>query len=729
MISYFYQQNGRLLLALVALTFPFFYWQANTIKSNNDIETWLPRKTEVRQEYERFKREFGAEEIIVVALERSVADPQLVESLAGRLERLAGIRAVWTPERMTEQMASLGVPRDEAQRRIQGLLEAPSGELIGIVALMSEAGAKDRAGVVAAVRRELDYCRLQAPHAALNGAPVVVTELDRLGSQHSSRRFFMITMLVCLTLLYVFFGHWGMAWSTLGITLWGIYVTQTVLAWCGGEMNFIMGSLSVMVMIFTLSIAVHFVSYYSEAKQAGAADPLALALKEAWNPCALSTVTTLLGLISLNVSDILPVAQFGYAAALGAIIALAVGLGIMPALTVVWPHCETRSLCFRLDYGEWADFVAAHRKQILALAGVLVVLTGVGLLRLQSDVDPVEFLPRQSSVLADLQRIERDLTGVDSIEAVVDFGDSDLPFVDRMLKVRTLEKKIGAHPGVRHTLSAASFFPEELPDSAFAAARMLSRAQANGADAGWVVDDQRLWRISARLHRQHGLSPVRVLNDLEQQLAGEPVRFTGLAPLLKSAQIEIFNGFWQSFTAACLTISLVMILSLRSLLAGIVAMVPNIIPIWLVFGGLGFLGTPVDIGMMMTGSIALGISVDCTFHFLVHYREAYRGGCTSPEACRRALIHSGEPMLESTLICSLGMLALCLSSFVPTARFGGMMAAQMLASVLGELVILPALLCVRPKRRESRWLMHSSHAAVPAAPHCAEPRPVREYAA
>lgn len=108
---------------------------------------------------------------------------------------------------------------------------------------------------------------------------------------------------------------------------------------------------------------------------------------------------------------------------------------------------------------------------------------------------------------------------------------------------------------------------------------------------------------------------------------------------------------------------------------------------------------PVDIGMMMTGSISLGISVDCTFHFLVHYQQAYGQGHSSVEACRRALQHSGEPMLDSTLICSVGMMALCLSSFSPTARFGWLMTAQMLASLLGELLLLPALLCLRPERR------------------------------
>ncbi len=719
MISSFYQRHGKLLLWIVGLSFPFFYWQANSIKSNNDIETWLPRATGVRQEYERFKRDFGVEEVIVAGLDKSVATPEFVEAIAGRLDRLPGIRTVLTPDRMAYQMESLGVAPEEARKRMEGLLGVPTGQLVGMIALLDETGAKNRGQTVAAVQAELAYCQLDEKTVALTGPPVIVSALDTMGSQTANKKYFAITIALCLGLLYFSFSHWGMAMSTLGVTLWGIYVTQTVLAWCGGEMNFIMGSLSVMVMIFTLSIAVHFVSYFSEAKEKGVTDPLGSALKESFNPVFLSTITTLLGLISLNVSTILPVAQFGYAAATGSIMALIVGLGIMPALLTVWPKIEVRSMGFHVDFGRWSDWLAAHKLPVLGAVSMLVVITGLGLLRLKSDVDPVEFLPRNSIVFTDLQRIEHELTNIDSIEGVVDFGKSDLPFIDRMLKVRQIQQHIAAHPGVRHVLSAATFFPIDMPESSLDAARMLSRAKAMSQDSGWVIDDQQSWRISARVRRSREMSPIHVLADLEHDLAGEPIRFTGLTPLLKNAQTEIFDGFWQSFTAACLTISIVMILSLRSILAGVVAMIPNIIPIWLVFGGLGFLGTPVDIGMMMTGSIALGISVDCTFHFLVYYREGYERGLTSAEATRRALEHSGEPVLESTIICSVGLLALCLSSFVPTARFGALMAAQMVASLLGELVILPALLCCRPDQKTKSTDEH-------APEHLTLPQPVEE---
>lgn len=708
MISRFFHRYYRWIIFFVVLTFPLLWWQAESIPTNNDIETWLPRNTEVRQEYERFKRDFGAEEILVIGLQQDV-DPHLIEPLARRLERLDELKIVWTPTRLRSTMMHLGVPEEEAQQRLTHLLLSPTGAMQGLVASMSEAGSRNRASTVNKVRKALEFCGLSSNQVALNGAPVIVTELDKMGSQRANRGFFLITLAISLTLLYLSFGHSGMALSTLGVTLWGIYLTQAMLRWCGGEMNFILGSLSVMVMIFTLSIAVHLVSYYSEARRTGAPDPLSVAFQEAWRPCALSTLTTLLGLVSLNVSDILPVAQFGYAAALGSIVALVVGMGVVPALLLIWPDCQTRSLCFHLDYGLWGTWVARHKREIILTATALVIVTGLGLLRLQSDLDPIEFLPRNSYVLRDLKTIEKELTGIDSLEAVVDFGYSDLPFLRKLEKVRQLEQRIAQHPGVRHVMSAATFFPTELPDSPFFAARLLARAQEMCGQEGWIVGDQRKWRISARLYRDRTNSPVKILNDLQQSLAGEPVTFTGLTPLLKSAQQEIFKGFWESFTAACLTISLVMIISLRSLPAAIIAMIPNIIPIWLVFGSLGFFGAPVDIGMMMTGSIALGISVDCTFHFLVQYRDAYRNGCSSVEACRRALMHCGEPMLESTLICSLGLLALCLSQFVPTARFGALMAAQMLASLLGEMLILPALLCCRPCKREVEASAYEVH--------------------
>jgi predicted RND superfamily exporter protein len=732
MISDFYRKYSSWILWGVALSFPFIWLQAEAIRSNNDIETWLPRETDVRHTYEDFKADFGGEEVVVIGIRQTVDDPALIEAIAGRLENQPGIRQCWTPERMVRRMAQFGVPDEEARRRLTGLMTSEGGGMRGLVALLTEEGFRDRDATVAEIRKTLKYCDLDAADVALTGTPVIISELDRLGNQKTNRKFFAITVLISMGLLYHSFRHWGMTLATLGITLWGIYLNQALLSWCGGEMNFILGSLSVMVMIFTLSIVIHFVSYYVEAVRAEADDPLFQALKESWNPCFLSTVTTLLGLVSLNVSSILPVSQFGYAAAVGSIVALIVGLGITPALLVIWPNCTVRSMQIQFDFHGWGGWVARRRSQLLMAGVLLLVITAGGIAQLKPDIDPIEFLPRNSQVLTDLKDIESNLTDVDSLEAVVDFHGQDLPFLDQLTKVRQIQSKIEAHPAIRHVLSLATFFPTELPDSPLAAARLLSTAQSQAGQDGLTAQNQKLWRISARIRRDKHRHSVIVMEELEKTLAGEPVHFTGVAPLLKSAQAEIFSGFWKSFTGACLTIWLVMLISLRSFKASIIAMVPNIVPIWLVFGVVGYLGVPVDIGMMMTGSIALGISVDCTFHFLVHHREAVRRGASNEEAVQSALAHSGEPMFDSTIVSSLGMLALCLSSFTPTARFGCLMAAQMVASLLGELVFLPALLCLTGERRkvvapvEAEIVEEPSELrSLPLRPHFAAPARAR----
>ena len=715
MISNFYRRYSVAILWLVGLSFPLLWYQAEQMPSNNDIETWLPRETPVRLLYEEFKQDFGAEEVLVIGLPLDQVTPKLVEAFASRMERLDGIRLCWTPDRMTTRMQEFGVSEETARERLEGLLTSKSGDLIGVVAMLTEFGIKNRAQVVEDVKQTLAYCQLPLESVALTGAPVIVTELDRLGSQKTNRQFFLLTCAISLFLLYYSFGHWGLSLAVLGTALWGIFLNQTVMVFMGGEMNFIMGSLSVMVMIFTLSIAVHVVSYFDSARKEGHPEPLTAAVAESFNPCMLSTITTLMGLVSLNVSSILPVSQFGYAAACGSVVALLVGLGVTPALLTVMPQCTVRSVRFQINFRKWGEQVATYRAAILASAAVLLGVTALGIMQLQPSINPTEFLPRKSKILSDLHRIQNDLTNIDSIEAVVDLGGEKLPFMDQLQKIRSIDAKIAAHPGVRHTLSLATFFPEEMPDSTMAAARILGQAKSYSGEDGFVAARQRLWRISARIRHDTELNPVDVLNQLTVQLADEPIHFTGLTPLLKNAQQEIFDGFWQSFTAACLTISIVMILSLRSVVAGIIAMIPNIIPIWLVFGGVGFLGMPVDIGMMMTGSIALGISVDCTFHFLVKYQVAFRNGATSREAVLQSLEHSGEPMLDSTLISALGMLALCFSSFAPTARFGCLMAAQMSASLLGELVLLPAMLCCRPVRRLQRSVTTPAVAEVPEA--------------
>ena len=698
MVSRFYKTHGTTLLWLVLLSFPFLTIEAETLPSNNDVETWLPQDADVRVAYNDFKAEFGAEEVILIGVsDRRSTDP-LVKSLCARIERLPGIRRCWSPERLRKVMRSLGVSPTEIEHRLRGFLVSNDGKLIGLVALLSDTGLKDRAGTVADIRAQLDYCQLNSRDVHLAGSPVVVAELDRLGSRRNNKRYFLITLAISLALLYYAIRRWKLTLSILGLTIWSIQLTLTTIKLIGGEMNFILSALPVMVMIFTLAITIHLLHYFQTS--ADEPDPLGSALKMAWKPCVLATLTTTIGLISLTISDIAPVRQFGVAASIGSIVAMLTGLGITPAILIRWPHIGShRSASGRNRFTLFANRLLDHSRAVAIVTGLLVVITGVGVVRIQSKIDPLDFLPKDGKVLSDVRRIENDLTSTTSIEAIVDFGERDQPFVDRLARVRQIESRIASHPEVRHTMSLADFFPTRLPDSSLETASLLNRASGRQGDNDYMTTDQHLWRISIRLKPGTPESRNKVYEELVQSTAGEPIRFTGIAPLLEDAQRAIFDGFWKSFAMAFLIISSVMIISLRSFKLGLVSMIPNVTPICIVFGTLGWINFPVDIGMMMTGSIALGIAVDGTFHFLGRYEERYRKTSDSAQSARSALLQTGAPILEAAVIASLGMMALTLSRFNPTARFGYMMATLLLTAVIGDLILFPAVLSLRPRQK------------------------------
>src|SRR5690606_3923127 len=116
-----------------------------------------PRATPVRMTYEEFKQNFGAEEVIIVAVDPAEVDSRLQKAVAARLAALPGIRECYTPDNLREIMTELGVDEAEAAKRLSGLLVSEHGHLVGLVALLSDEGLRNRAEVVNAVRREIEY--------------------------------------------------------------------------------------------------------------------------------------------------------------------------------------------------------------------------------------------------------------------------------------------------------------------------------------------------------------------------------------------------------------------------------------------------------------------------------------------------------------------------------------------------------------------------------------------
>ncbi len=184
--------------------------------------------------------------------------------------------------------------------------------------------------------------------------------------------------------------------------------------------------------------------------------------------------------------------------------------------------------------------------------------------------------------------------------------------------------------------------------------------------------------------------------------------FTGIVPIVYQAQRMLLSSLTDSTLYSFLTITPIMMIVSRSFIGGCVAMIPNLLPILLVFGGMGWLGIAIDIGSLMTASIALGVAVDDTIHFLARYCEELEHRYDVREAIVEAYCHCAIPTLQAALVSGLGLSVFAFSTFAPTQRFGWLMLSILFAGVVAELVLLPAILASPLGKffvvRSKKWL-------------------------
>ena len=198
--------------------------------------------------------------------------------------------------------------------------------------------------------------------------------------------------------------------------------------------------------------------------------------------------------------------------------------------------------------------------------------------------------------------------------------------------------------------------------------------------------------------RHHLFTPGK---DKTAKQISEPIEvtYTGVVPIVYKAQRTLLHSLIDSIGWAFVMITAVMTILLRTrrtqilnLTGGLVAMIPNVFPVILIFGAMGHMNILVDIGTMMTASVAMGVAVDDTIHFLTWFRDGIREGRERHVAIKEAYGRVALAMTQTTLIGGLGLSVFALSTFTPTQRFGTMMLTLLAAALVGDLVILPALL-------------------------------------
>ena len=606
---------------------------------------------------------------------------------------------------------------------------------------LSGAGAADRKATVRAILDAAATVGVEPDELRIGGRTVTALALNEAIKRTAFNRSVPwwnvwakspvgLSFLVSAALAFWLLGGLGVGLAVLGSTVAAVFASLSLVPITGGGMNMVLVVMPSLLMVLTLSAGVHLVNYFRRAAAIDPATAVARALATARVPTTLAACTTAVGLASLAVSPLVPVREFGVYSAVGCGVMLLVTLVGLPAILA---HLPARPKPEGAGHAAWERFAAglvANRHKVVIGCLTVAAVCSVGLKWFRTETKVIKYFPETAKVVRDYDYFERNVTGVIPVEVVVRF-DRDLvdgpesAFTERLELVREITERVRSHPEISGALSLASFRPpaEPLPaDAGFfaknryfrAAAETERRVKEEPASAGFLTvaeaaaptDDggtlaepgDELWRIGAQANILTDVDYAVLTADLERIAAetlaetpGSAHAVTGLVPLFLRTQTAVLDGLISSFGLAFAVIAIVMSVVLGSARAGCLSMLPNILPVTSVFGLVSWFAVPVDIGTMISASVALGIAVDGTLHLVAAFRHA------PPELNRRqaaadALVACGPALWQTSLIVGLGLLVLAPAELLLVSRFGWLMAALIAAALVADVVLLPALL-------------------------------------
>ncbi len=649
------------------------------------------------------------------------------------------------------------------------------GSPVALIVSLSDAGMADKAQTLQAIRDTAGKAGIPAKTLHLGGSAVAGHLLNQKVAEAAwnpaaplrelhHRSVILLSALVGAALSFLMVRSIRLAALILIVSIYATYLSLALVPATGGSLNMVLAVMPTLLLVITLSGAIHVANYWKYAAAENPGTAIAETCRTALGPCTMASVTTAIGLVSLCTSSLTPVRDFGVYGAVGTLISLLAILYGLPALLELWPG--RRPEREELDHRGWREFgrllTVQPTRQAVVFLGICAACSA-GLQFFRTETKVIRYFSDSSGIVADYRFLENQVAGIVPVQVLVRFDESaqgQANFLQRMELVRDVEEKLRSHPEISGCLSLADFQPvtEKLPADAgvLTASRFHKRAHVmqerirDGEIAGassFVVQipaeaeagnsallgtpGEEIWRITAQVFVMSDAEYGTILADLDR-LTREVLRYqpgsqhvvTGAVPLFLQTQQAVLDSLIQSFGLAFVLVLAIFVVFLRNLWAGLVAMIPNIIPVTVVFGLLGWCGQRVDIGVMITASIALGIAVDGTLHFLTWFRQSITDGLSRQAAIVQALVHCGPAMWQTSAAVAIGLLMLLPAELLLISRFGWLMAAMVAVALLGDVVLLPQLLAGPMGKLfepPPRGLRRTESTEASAAPHLHPP--------
>jgi predicted RND superfamily exporter protein len=699
------------------------------LRFDNSLEVWFLDDDPALVSYQHFLDLFDSDEVIVAAwrdsdlltpagLGRVEEVSALIEAHEDVLEVLSLTRAeeirgygdgiavgkAIEPGRAVDGASLLRNPA------VGGLLLSPDQQATAVVArVVHRPGQIDyKFALVKAIRAQLAVFSARTGLGThLAGAPVFDDAFFRYTNRDTMVLMPLMLVFIVVVMWLIFRSMRALLYP-LAIVVPAQVIVLGVLAAAGARLTVIHTIIAPLLLATGIADAVHLLVHYQTLRGEGL-EPAAAALrslKALWRPCLATSGTTALGLLSLLTADLGPLREFGAAGALGVLVAFVYTFLVAPVLLPRVP--VTSGLVFPV--ARLAPWVNRRVGPILIASAAIGIATMAGVARLDVSNNSLEYFKKNDTVYKDTLAIDREFGGAFGAEVLLSTPEpGQLQEPALLRKMQETATFLDALPGFSRARSLVDVVrevdralvgndPGQLPAERAAVAQYLLLVEGD-ADLGDLVDpDYTHGRVTARVRAttaDHATENAKALRrHLAQTYTGTSVKAqsTGLIELMYNVETYLLSSQIRSFALAFVLVIAAMMVALRSVKLGLLSAIPNLLPIGMTLGIMGFLGIRLDAGTVMIAPVALGLVVDDTVHFLHHVRAKMDAGASVASAIEHTMRVAGSPIVATSIILMAGFWTLTAASFRPNIFYGLLSGIAILLALLCDLLLLPALL-------------------------------------
>ncbi|MEL7001245.1 MAG: efflux RND transporter permease subunit [Bacteroidota bacterium] len=538
--------------------------------------------------------------------------------------------------------------------------------------------------------------------------------------------FLLLSVLVTGFILFLFFRTWdAVVFPLIIIAVVVIWVLGSLVLF-GFKITLLTGLIPPVIVVIGIPNSVYLLNKYHQEYEKHGNKMMAISrvVRKIGLVTLITNFTTAIGFLVLASTEITILKEFGIVAGINIMATFIVSIILIPAVFSWLPSPDTKQmkhLKFRpldLALNGMDLLVHRHRAYIYTATLILVVIASIGMYKIQAVSYMVDDIPADSQIRKDLTFFEENFSGIMPLEIVVDTdkrrGAIDLK---NLRKISRFEDFLHEQKDISTPMSLVSFvkasrqaffnnnpdryaLPSNKRERDFILRYMRNQSDSSGLFNAFVDSTLQKMRVSMQVadvgsNKMDSLIKQVIQPEMDSIFAGTDMKLTitGTTPLFIQGNKFLIENLRFSLILAFLIISVIMAILFANFRMIVISLIPNIIPLLLTAGIMGFAGIPLKPSTALIFSIVFGISIDDSIHFLAKYRqELFANSFFVPVAVSKSIRETGASMIYTSIILFAGFVIFAGSDFGGTVALGILTSITLLIAMITNLILLPSLL-------------------------------------